>query len=129
MVSRVLKGLRVRFDSISTFVVKALGPVGFALAEMIRLTLPSIRLHTIWGSSAERPGCAQAYLEDFYNFCQKVGGSTAEVMAEILEVRDQAHSRHTAWFLHGRPRVEASRSSMWHALKMRISAMRSRQRS
>jgi len=28
----------------------------------------------------------KAYLEDFYNFCQNVGGSTAEVMAEILEL-------------------------------------------
>ena len=30
--------------------------------------------------------CEQAYLMDFYSFCQNVGGSTAEVMAEILEV-------------------------------------------
>jgi V-type H+-transporting ATPase subunit d len=27
----------------------------------------------------------KAYLEDFYNFCQKLGGETAEVMAEILQ--------------------------------------------
>merc|ERR1739848_251497 len=26
----------------------------------------------------------KAYLEDFYQFCQKVGGSTAEVMHDIL---------------------------------------------
>jgi V-type H+-transporting ATPase subunit d len=28
----------------------------------------------------------KAYLEDFYEFCQRVGGSTAEVMAGILEL-------------------------------------------
>jgi len=28
----------------------------------------------------------KAYLEDFYEFCQRVGGSTAEVMADILEL-------------------------------------------
>lgn len=28
----------------------------------------------------------KAYLEDFYNFCQKLGGETAEVMSEILQV-------------------------------------------
>jgi V-type H+-transporting ATPase subunit d len=27
----------------------------------------------------------KAYLEDFYNFCQKLGGETAEVMTEILQ--------------------------------------------
>ena len=28
----------------------------------------------------------QAYLEDFYNFCKKMGGATAEVMCEALGV-------------------------------------------
>ena len=28
----------------------------------------------------------QAYLEDFYKFCQELGGTTAEVMGEILQV-------------------------------------------
>jgi V-type H+-transporting ATPase subunit d len=28
----------------------------------------------------------KAYLEDFYAFCQKMGGETADVMCEILEV-------------------------------------------
>ena len=29
----------------------------------------------------------QAYLEDFYKFCQEIGGTTAEVMGEILQVK------------------------------------------
>ena len=29
----------------------------------------------------------KAYLEDFYDFCMKVGGSTAEVMGGILQAR------------------------------------------
>jgi hypothetical protein len=28
----------------------------------------------------------QAYLEDFYDFCQTLGGTTAEVMSEALAV-------------------------------------------
>ena len=28
----------------------------------------------------------KAYLEDFYDFCQSFGGTTAEVMGEILDV-------------------------------------------
>lgn len=28
----------------------------------------------------------KAYLEDFYNFCQELGGATGEVMGEILQV-------------------------------------------
>jgi V-type H+-transporting ATPase subunit d len=28
----------------------------------------------------------QAYLEDFYEFCQNLGGTTAEVMSEALAV-------------------------------------------
>jgi V-type H+-transporting ATPase subunit d len=28
----------------------------------------------------------KAYLEDFYDFCQKLGGPTAEVMGDILQV-------------------------------------------
>ena len=28
----------------------------------------------------------KTYLEDFYKFCQKLGGVTAEVMAKILQV-------------------------------------------
>eukprot|EP01097_Dermamoeba_algensis_P005797 TRINITY_DN365_c0_g2_i1.p1 TRINITY_DN365_c0_g2~~TRINITY_DN365_c0_g2_i1.p1 ORF type:complete len:271 (-),score=60.05 TRINITY_DN365_c0_g2_i1:55-867(-) len=27
----------------------------------------------------------KSYLEDFYNFCQKIGGATAEVMGELLQ--------------------------------------------
>lgn len=29
----------------------------------------------------------KAYLEDFYQFCQNLGGPTAEVMGDILRVR------------------------------------------
>ena len=29
----------------------------------------------------------KAYIEDFYHFCKKLGGKTAEVMCEILAVR------------------------------------------
>ena len=29
----------------------------------------------------------QAYLEDFYKFCQELGGTTADVMSQILQVR------------------------------------------
>lgn len=29
----------------------------------------------------------KAYLEDFYQFCQSIGGPTAEVMGDILRVR------------------------------------------
>ena len=32
------------------------------------------------------PLLGQAYLEDFYQFCQKLGGATAEVMGRILQV-------------------------------------------
>lgn len=28
----------------------------------------------------------KAYLEDFYEYCKNLGGSTAEIMCEILEV-------------------------------------------
>ena len=28
----------------------------------------------------------KAYLEDFYDFCQKIGGPTAEIMGDILQV-------------------------------------------
>lgn len=28
----------------------------------------------------------KAYLQDFYNYCQTLGGPTAEVMSEILQV-------------------------------------------
>ena len=28
----------------------------------------------------------KSYIEDFYNFCKKLGGKTAEVMCEILAV-------------------------------------------
>lgn len=31
----------------------------------------------------------KAYLEDFYQFCQSIGGPTAEVMGDILRVRTQ----------------------------------------
>lgn len=30
----------------------------------------------------------RAYLEDFYKFCKHLGGTTAEVMGEILAVSD-----------------------------------------
>lgn len=29
----------------------------------------------------------KAYLQDFYKYCQTLGGATAEVMAEILQAR------------------------------------------
>jgi V-type H+-transporting ATPase subunit d len=29
----------------------------------------------------------KAYLEDFYQFCESIGGPTAEVMGDILRVR------------------------------------------
>lgn len=29
----------------------------------------------------------KAYLEDFYRFCKELGGTTGEVMGQILEVR------------------------------------------
>ena len=32
----------------------------------------------------------KAYLEDFYKYCQKLGGDTAEFMARILQVRRRA---------------------------------------
>lgn len=28
----------------------------------------------------------KAYLEDFYQFCQQLGGATAEIMGELLKV-------------------------------------------
>jgi V-type H+-transporting ATPase subunit d len=31
----------------------------------------------------------KAYLEDFYQFCQSLGGPTAEVMGEILRVSSE----------------------------------------
>ena len=33
------------------------------------------------------PFLFQSYLEDFYNFCKKQGGATADVMCEALAVR------------------------------------------
>ena len=37
-------------------------------------------------NSLTRRPSTQAYLEDFYAFCQKLGGSTAEVMTDILSL-------------------------------------------
>ena len=37
----------------------------------------------------------KAYLEDFASFCQKLGGTTAEVMQELLAVRCQFTTMHT----------------------------------
>jgi hypothetical protein len=31
----------------------------------------------------------KAYLEDFYDFCQKIGGPTAEIMGDILQVGER----------------------------------------
>lgn len=33
----------------------------------------------------------KSYLEDFYDFCQKLGGPTAEIMGDILEVIFASH--------------------------------------
>ena len=34
----------------------------------------------------------QAYLEDFHRYCKELGGTTAEVMCPLLEVKGQSHS-------------------------------------
>ena len=52
-----------------------------AAAQLGRATRRAIRRNSL----TRRPS-TQAYLEDFYAFCQKLGGSTAEVMTDILSL-------------------------------------------
>jgi len=39
----------------------------------------------------------KAYLEDFYQYCLKLGGDTADFMGQILQVRAPACARRRAW--------------------------------
>ena len=48
--------------------------------------------HTPSPSSHCSLTCTQAYLEDFHRYCKELGGTTAEVMCPLLEVKGRSHS-------------------------------------
>jgi len=80
------------FDAISTLAVSA------TPAELYRMVLVDTPLGAYFGDCLSledidemnieiiRNTLYKAYLEDFYAFCQKVGGATAEVMGGILQL-------------------------------------------
>lgn len=80
------------FDAISTLAVTA------TPAELYRMVLVDTPLGAYFGDCLSledidemnieiiRNTLYKAYLEDFYSFCQKVGGGTAEVMGGILQL-------------------------------------------